>query len=280
MYQVDAGSISDCLKRADEIGERNVGFLTHYLNQKLEFMRGKPAASETVLSNYSVEALNMSVSSVQVLKHLRKFKDKKDVDHSYNMLFHGVSGSGKTEFVKYLAQELDLSVMVKSVSDLQSKYVGETEARIAESFKAAKAANAILFYDEADSFFQNRENAHRQYERDQVNELLIQMNNFHGGIFIAATNFMNFDPASMRRFQQKVKFDYLDEAGKKFLFSRFFPGFKFPDELVSIKNVTPGDFKNVSQRLSYEDSFVTADIIREFREEISYKTEIIKVGLV
>lgn len=279
-YPLDAGSISDCLKRAEEIGEKNVSFLTHYLDQKLEFLKGEKSQADNTLSNYSVDALNLSVSPEMIIQHLKKFKSRKDLDHAYNLLLHGVSGSGKTEFVKFLGNNLDCKVIVKSVSDLVSKYVGETEARIAESFREAKAAGAILFYDEADSFFQNRENAHRQYERDQVNELLIQMNNFHGGIFIAGTNFMSFDPASMRRFQLKVKFGYLNEDGKRILFNRYFPQFDFPPELLSVRNTTPGDFRNVAQRLGYEESFEVGDILREFREEVSYKSEMIKVGLV
>lgn len=167
-----------------------------------------------------------------------------------------------------------------SVSNLVSKYVGETEANIAKSFAAAKASGAILFYDEADSFFQSRETAERQYERNQVNELLIQMNNFHGGVFIASTNFMNLDSASMRRFQSKIKFDFLKTDGIELLFKSYFPERDFVNELNEMKNLTPGDFKNVAQRLSYEDSFSNEDILREFREEVSYKSPKPRVQLI
>lgn len=279
-YQLDAGSISDGLTRAREIGEENIPFLTHYLDQKKEFLKGRGQKDLPACQTYSVDALNMSTSPESVIEMLRKFRARKEPDHSFNLLFHGVSGSGKTEFVRYIGEALETPVIMKSVSDLVSKYVGETEARIAESFKEARVSKSILFYDEADSFFQNRENADRQYERNQVNELLIQLSNFHGGTFIASTNFMSFDPAAMRRFQLKVKFDYLNEAGKRLLFHRFFPQFDFPEVLLQISSVTPGDFKNVAQRLSYEDSYDVPAILREFREEVSYKSINPKVGLI
>jgi transitional endoplasmic reticulum ATPase len=87
------------------------------------------------------------------------------------------------------------------------KYVGESEKNIADMFAVARQQNAVLVLDEADSFLADRRNAQRSWEVTQVNELLTQMEAFDG-IFICTTNLMEkLDPASIRRFAFKVRFD-------------------------------------------------------------------------
>jgi len=82
------------------------------------------------------------------------------------------------------------------------RYRGEYLAGIPD----AEREKAILFLDEADSFLRNREFANRSWEVTQVNEMLVQMENFNG-IFIAATNLItNFDMAAFRRFDMKIRF--------------------------------------------------------------------------
>lgn len=94
-------------------------------------------------------------------------------------------------------------------------------------FKQASTEGKILFLDEADSFFMNRETSSEHYVAE-TNELLTQMENFKG-ILVCATNFStSMDQASMRRFNYKIKFDYLNNEGKlnmfKFQFGKFLTG--------------------------------------------------------
>src|SRR5690606_6356820 len=93
-----------------------------------------------------------------------------------------------------------------------SPYVGMAEKHIAAMFREADLECAVLLLDEADSLLQDRRGAERSWEVTQVNEMLTQMENFHG-IFIASTNLMDsLDEAAMRRFDVKVRFDYLSKA--------------------------------------------------------------------
>ena len=79
-------------------------------------------------------------------------------------------------------------------------------------FLDAAEENAVLLLDEADSFLRDRTGATRSWEVSEVNEMLTQMECFNG-IFIASTNLMgSLDPAALRRFDMKVKFDYLKPA--------------------------------------------------------------------
>ena len=88
-------------------------------------------------------------------------------------------------------------------------WVGGSEKNIAKAFKDAVDDKALLLIDEVDSFLQNRQGASRSWEVTSVNEMLTQMEQFPG-IFIASTNMMHgLDQAALRRFDLKVRFDYL-----------------------------------------------------------------------
>jgi transitional endoplasmic reticulum ATPase len=73
-----------------------------------------------------------------------------------NLLFHGLPGTGKTEFARYLADTTGHELIQKRASDLLSMWVGGTEKEIAGAFAQAEDSDAILLLDEADSLFLNR----------------------------------------------------------------------------------------------------------------------------
>lgn len=123
-----------------------------------------------------------------------------------SLCLHGVPGTGKTCFAQYLADQLDRPLLLKRASELQDKFVGETEKNLQAMFKEARREGAVLMLDEADSFLFDRNTADRNWERSQVNELLQGMERFEG-IFIAATNlFGALDRAALRRFTFKLEF--------------------------------------------------------------------------
>ena len=68
-----------------------------------------------------------------------------------NLLLFGPPGTGKTEFVKYLAKQLERPLNIKMASDLLNLFIGETEHRIVNAFQKAAAEKSILFIDEGDS---------------------------------------------------------------------------------------------------------------------------------
>ena len=124
-------------------------------------------------------------------------------------------------------------------------FVGETESKIAGAFKKASDEKAVLIFDEADSFLQNRSKAVRNWEITQVNEMLTQMEK-HPYPIICTTNLMeNIDEASLRRFTFKIKYDYMTNEQIKLAFKHFF-NMNF-DEDCNLK-LTPGDFKVVRQK--------------------------------
>ena len=200
---------------------------------------------------------------------MENFQENRDQPRM-NLLLFGVPGAGKTEFVKYLARQLDKPLCVKNAGNLLSCYVGETEERINSAFAEAEANGEILFIDEGDSLLSSRERARENWEVSQVNTLLSEMERFRG-IFIVGTNLIQrLDQAALRRFSFRLHFDYLTSEGKEIFYRMYFQPLRMPEltesekkSLHDIDQMTPSDFRNVRQQFFYlEDSELTnAEII-------------------
>ena len=134
----------------------------------------------------------------------------------------------------------------KRCSDLLSKWVGGTEKNIARAFEEGRDNQAMLVFDEADSFLQDRTGASRSWEVTQVNEMLTQMETYPYP-FVCTTNLMDrLDKASLRRFTFKVGYEYMTVEQASLAFEHFF-GVKDID-LSHLNSLTPGDFVVVKQK--------------------------------
>ena len=165
----------------------------------------------------------------------------------FSLCLQGPPGTGKSALVRYLAERLGLEVMQKRASDLLSKWVGDTEKRIADAFAEARASGAFLVFDEADSLLADRRFAKRTWEVSQVNEMLTWMEN-HPLPFACTTNLVDrLDPATLRRFVFKIALDYLTPEQAATAFRRYF-GLAAPAPLASLATLTPGDFAVVRRK--------------------------------
>ena len=113
-------------------------------------------------------------------------------------------------------------------------------------------------FDEADSFFSDRQDAAHSWERTLVNEFLTQMEEF-GGILICTTNLRRImDPAMQRRFHILTEFKPLKKEGIEKLFNRFFRTYGFDpvlaEKLLRYDTVTPGDFGTLSGKIRFMPS--------------------------
>ena len=171
---------------------------------------------------------------------------------SGRLCLYGPPGTGKTAFGRWLAEQLGAPLLVKRASDLMSMWVGGNEKNIARAFKQAEQEGALLLIDEVDSFLQDRRGSQRSWEVTMVNEMLTQMESFPG-VFIASTNLMEgLDQAALRRFDLKVKFDFLrhDQAGellRRHCTEMSIPTPKAEEEarIRRLTKLTPGDFAAV-----------------------------------
>ena len=184
------------------------------------------------------------------------------------MLFYGLSGTGKTELARYISEKLGKRILLKRASDIFGMFVGQNEKNIRDAFAEAENTDSILLFDEADSFFADRNQAQRSWERSTVNEFLTQMEEF-SGILICTTNLRNImDPAMQRRFHMLVEFKPMKYDGIKIMADRYFPAYhlsnKQIEELEDMESVTPGDFGALSSRIRFMNpDDVNSDYILE-----------------
>ena len=283
-YDLTPGVISVVLSnlktlkpKKSDVESTLVGLIENHLNLVDE----KEIKDNRMPNNCKYDIDGLNINSQFSLNDIVKAVRKKINSSNKNLclLFNGPPGTGKTEFAKYIARELDKELKYFVYGDLASCWVGETEHNIQKAFEDAEREDSILFFDEADSLINPRESSNRSWEVTQTNEVLTRMERFNG-IFIASTNFIkNIDGAAMRRFQFKIEFDYLDNYGKKVFFNRFFDMELKSDKLDSILNLSPGDFKSVRDKLELLETEYTEDvIINELINETSYKNGNKKIG--
>jgi len=196
------------------------------------------------------------------------------------LCLYGPPGTGKTAFGRWLAQQMGAPLLVKRASDLLGMYVGESEQNIARAFAQADAEGAVLLIDEVDSFLQNRQGAQRSWEVSLVNEMLTQMEGF-GGVFIASTNLMGqLDPAVLRRFDLKVKLDFLrpQQAAQLLLRHCQQQGLQEPGpaelaQLQNLPNLTPGDFAAVLRQSRLRPLRSCSDWVEALQGECAIKPD-------
>ena len=169
------------------------------------------------------------------------------------LCLYGAPGTGKTAYGRWIAERMDAPLTVKRASDLMSPFIGMTEKLIADAFENAERDEAVLLIDEVDGFLQDRRDAHRSWEVSQVNEMLTQIESFDG-VFIVSTNLMGgLDQAALRRFDFKIKFNFLRPEQAWALLCKHCAALKLaqPDadgdaraqaRLARLRNLAPGDF--------------------------------------
>ena len=195
------------------------------------------------------------------------------------LCLYGVPGTGKTAWARFLGRELNKKVLVKRCSDLFDCFVGMTEKNIAAAFEEAKSEEAILVLDEADSFLQKRSGAFHSWEVTQVNEMLTQIENFDG-IFVATTNHLeSMDEACLRRFDLKVKFDYLNSDKAFELFKRYAqrlcPETEIDSQILSevakLRFLAPGDFATVANQSRFNPVRSPSELFLRLEKECQTK---------
>ena len=137
------------------------------------------------------------------------------VNKTFNVMFSGPAGTGKTKLASYLAKELQLPILFHSAANLETGFVGggsQTLTRILAMAKRRK--RCIIFLDEAQDLFMKR-GGNRKFDDDTQNMLLAVLDGVRTKadaeiIWIVASNFNQetqpMDEAMLRRFQMKVDF--------------------------------------------------------------------------
>jgi winged helix domain-containing protein/ATPase family protein associated with various cellular activities (AAA) len=143
------------------------------------------------------------------------------------VLFTGSSGTGKTMAAELLAaKDMNVDLYKVDLSAVVSKYIGDTEKRLAELFDQAEEMNACLFIDEADALFGKRgdvKDASDRYANMQVNYLLQRIEEYSGVVILATNLRSNLDSAFLRRIHFSLDFPFPDEIIRYQIWRGMFP---------------------------------------------------------
>lgn len=148
------------------------------------------------------------------------------VKPGFRSLFYGPPGTGKTLTAALLGKQFQKEVYRVDLSQVVSKYIGETEKNLENIFRKAESKNWILFFDEADALFGKRtnvQNSHDKYANQEVSYLLQRVEDF-AGLLILASNFKNnLDEAFVRRFHSIIHFPIPNSNERLILWKKSMP---------------------------------------------------------
>lgn len=177
-------------------------------------VRRRASWEDLILPEEIVEVLH------EILRHARMrtqvfhewgFDRKMTSGKGLSVLFSGPPGTGKTMVAGVIASMLDMDLYKVDLSQIVSKYVGETEKNLNKVFQAAAANQFIILFDEADSLFSKRtevKSSVDRYANLEVNYLLQKMEEY-SGICVLTTNFeKSIDDAFKRRLNFRVDFPF------------------------------------------------------------------------
>ncbi len=144
----------------------------------------------------------------------------------FSALFAGPSGTGKTLAAEVVANTLALDLYRIDLSQVISKYIGETEKNLRRIFDAAGESGAVLLFDEADALFGKRSevrDSHDRYANVEISYLLQAMESYRGLALLTTNMRSALDHAFLRRLRFVVTFPFPGPAGRAQIWMRAFP---------------------------------------------------------
>lgn len=160
------------------------------------------------------------------LKYPKLFQHM-DAEAPKGILLYGPPGTGKTLLAKAVATESQANFISVKGPEFFSKWVGESEKAVRETFRKARAAApSIVFFDEIDAVVPTRGSSSGDSHSTEriISQILTEMDgleNLHGVIVIGATNRPDIiDPALLRpgRFDRLIHIPMPDLEARKAIF--------------------------------------------------------------
>jgi hypothetical protein len=207
------------------------------------------------------------------------FASKGERGLGISALFAGASGTGKTMAAEVLANELQLDLYRIDLSQVVSKYIGETEKNLRRVFEAAEKGGAVLLFDEADALFGKRsevKDSHDRYANIEVSYLLQRMEAYRG-LAILTTNLKSaVDSAFLRRLRFVIQFPFPDGAHRAEIWRRIFP-VETPVSNIDFNrlarlSVPGGNIRNIALQAAFlaadaDEPVMMAHLLRAARSE-------------
>ncbi|MDD9206910.1 ATP-binding protein [Georgenia sp. 10Sc9-8] len=146
--------------------------------------------------------------------------------HGVRLLLTGPPGTGKSLVAEVVATAAATDLLTVDVSNVVSKWLGETEKNLAAVFDVAERTQAVLLLDEADALFGARtqvSDAHDRYANLETAYLLQRLDRFEGLAVLATNLRQNIDPAFLRRVDAVVELALPDARSRRRLWDLHLP---------------------------------------------------------
>ena len=231
-----------------------------------------------LLTSHQWTDLVLNNASSQLLNELAECVKTKKACHA---LFHGPSGTGKSFAAALLGKRLHREVYSIDLSEIVSKYIGETEKNLEEIFKKAESKSWILFFDEADALFGKRtdvKDANDRYSNQEVSHLLDRITNYDGVAILATNMKNNIDDAFIRRFRYVISFPIPDPPERLRLWKQGLSTYNLPfnsadlNPIAETFDLSGSVIMKVAQRVSDQagddKKALTMDTIRASLESL------------
>ena len=208
-------------------------------------------------------------------------KDKLSAN-SISLMISGYPGTGKTAFAKKLCRDLDLTLMYVEVSEVQTKFIGETEQNVHKLFSQYRMLweksekPVVLLFNECDQLFGKKiqvEKSSDMYSNAIQSQLLNEMENFAGILIATCNSIINFEEAFKRRFLFHTVFEKPDYETRKLIWSGLNGSWTQNPELldqISRYDLTGAQIDNVLKKmnlLSCDDNSVQNHLLFDLIEE-------------
>lgn len=233
------GTVKEAMNRLlwNEWDELTVGELckcaytqiVHKLDKQATLIETKHTLDQLVLADQEKEMLLNACNQIKY-KHIVYdkwgFNKRLLYGRGVSMLFAGPPGTGKTMAAQVVASELGIEIYKVNLSQIVSKYIGETEKNLNVLFDEAKKSNVILFFDETDALLGKRTEVKDSHDKNANLETsyLLQKMEEYDGITVLSTNYVeNIDPAFFRRISYVIHFSFPDFNARKKIWMSIFP---------------------------------------------------------
>lgn len=216
------------------ISSEYLQYITTGVQNKPDFSMHFPAKRITsrlewkdlVLGDSTEQEINQLITWIEHSDEiLENFGLQKNLKRGYRALFYGPPGTGKTLTATLIGAKVGMDVYRVDLSQVISKYIGETEKNLSNIFDQAEHRNWILFFDEADSLFGARTQTNNSNDRaanQEISYLLQRVEDFPGIVILASNLRSNIDEAFSRRFQNTVYFPMPEPAERLRLWKNIF----------------------------------------------------------
>lgn len=192
------------------------------------------------------------LQSIIKMKTVAEMMDSMRIHYRNATILYGESGTGKTEFARYVAYRLNLPLFYLNFSSVIDSLLGNTGRNIANIFNYVKKHECVFMLDEVDCIAGSRNGADRaEKELSRVTITLMQELDMlpNNVILIAATNRLNdIDDAVLNRFSIKQKIERLS-LKNNIEFARFYVKAIHAENYINDIDITECiNEQNLSQR--------------------------------